>query len=125
MPSSDPSTASSRDGIEEEFEVTHPFHPLYGERFRLVSRWKNWGGDRVLFEDGEGRGRSVPTAWTSVAPRDPFAAISEGRSLFRTEDLLALVAVVDRLLVPEGKCKEDFADIVKINTSTMLDDMEI
>jgi Family of unknown function (DUF5372) len=78
----------------QAFKVTHPFHPLFGQHFGLISRWRNWGGDRVLFEDSEGRVRSLPTAWTSVAVPDPFVSVSAGRSYFRTEDLLALVSLI-------------------------------
>src|SRR5205823_1913533 len=85
-PSRRPSTAQDGHAEPQAFEVTHPFHPLLGQRFPLVSRWRNWGGDRVLFEDG-GRVRSLPTAWTSIADPDPFVAVSAGRSFFRIQDL--------------------------------------
>jgi hypothetical protein len=84
----------------------------------LVTRWRNWGGDRVLFEDGEGRVRSIPTAWTSIAGPDPFVTLSAGRSLFRLEDVLALAALVALLeeeSVSEMRCKEDSAGYVKMN----------
>ena len=90
----EPSTARDGDDGAEEFEVTHPFHPLHGERFALVSRWKNWGGDRVLFRDRKGRARSLPTAWTSVAPADPFVVLAAGRSFFRVADLLTLLVLI-------------------------------
>jgi hypothetical protein len=96
-------------------EVTHPFHPLSGKRFRLVARWRRWGGDRVLFEDPERGVRSVPTAWTSVAETDPYVAMSAGRSLFRTEDLIALATLVEGLCRADG-CKGDSAETVKKTT---------
>jgi hypothetical protein len=51
----------------------------------------------VLFEDGEGCVRSLPTAWTTVAVADPFVVLSAGRSFFRVEDLLSLVPLVKGL----------------------------
>ncbi|MHB1905125.1 MAG: DUF5372 family protein, partial [Ferrimicrobium sp.] len=27
--------------------MTHPFHPLAGQEFDLISRKRNWGEDRV------------------------------------------------------------------------------
>lgn len=95
--------------------ITHPFHPLSGKRFSLISRWKNWGGDRVLFEDDEGRVRSLPTGWTSLGEVDPYVTISAGRSLFRVDDLIALAALVKGLSPPRG-CKGDSAGIVMENT---------
>ena len=36
----------------------------------------------------------MPTAWTSVSARRVFETISAGRSHFRVEDLLQLVALI-------------------------------
>ena len=38
--------------------------------------------------------RSLPAAWTDGDGIDAFVALAAGRSLFRVEDLLALVALV-------------------------------
>jgi hypothetical protein len=38
----------------------------------------------------------MPTTWTSAAVVDPFVALSAGRALFRTEDLLALAVLIAR-----------------------------
>jgi hypothetical protein len=37
------------------FEITHPFHPLHGNSFVLVSRRLNWGEDRVMYFDANKR----------------------------------------------------------------------
>ncbi|MEW6275701.1 MAG: DUF5372 family protein [Bacillota bacterium] len=76
------------------FQVTHPYHPLCGQEFELVTYRQNWGEDRVFFHDREGRLRSIPASWTSVGAIDPFVAVSAGRSFFRVEDLLALIALL-------------------------------
>ncbi len=73
----------------------------------------------MLFEDGEGRVRSLPTAWTSVAGPDPFVTVSAGRSFFRIEDLLALVALVEELMPRRGGRKVDSAALVKRNTPSL------
>jgi hypothetical protein len=80
-----------------------------------VARWRNWGGDRVLFEDEGGRVRSLPTAWTSIASPDPFVTVSAGRSLFRIPDLLAVVELIRRLAVCASRCKGDSAAFGKEN----------
>ena len=77
--------------------MVHPFHPLYGQEFELITYRNNWGEDRVFFHDSDGRLRSMPASWTSVAAPDPFVAMAAGRALFRVEDLLALVALLRRL----------------------------
>jgi hypothetical protein len=77
-------------GEAETFQVTHPFHPLSGKIFELVTCRHNWGEERVYFQDDAGRLRSLPLAWTSPAPEDPFVSLAAGRSAFRVTDLLEL-----------------------------------
>jgi hypothetical protein len=72
----------------------------------------------VLFEDGEGCVRSLPTAWTTVAVADPFVVLSAGRSFFRVEDLLSLVPLVKGLSTSQPICKADSA--VDVNRITSL-----
>ena len=76
--------------------ITHPFHPLHGREFVLVERRNAWGEERVCFHDDAGRLRRLPAAWTSAAAPNAFEALSAGRSHFRVEDLLRLVALIAR-----------------------------
>ena len=61
-----------------------------------MDRRKTWGEDRVYFHDDTGRLRRLPAGWTSVAAASPFEVMSAGRSHFRVEDLLQLVALIAR-----------------------------
>ena len=54
----------------------------------------NWGEDRVMFFDAQGQLRSLPAAWTDVDPPDAFSDAAAGRSFFRADDLLTLVALI-------------------------------
>ena len=74
--------------------ITHPFHPLHGQRFVYLTSRRNWGEDRVYFHDAAGHLRSVPATWTDVVPPEPFVAVAAGRALFRPDDLLAMVALI-------------------------------
>ncbi len=47
----------------------------------------------MYYDDGQ-RLQSLPLAWTSLAPTDPFEVVAAGRALFRTDTLLRLVAVL-------------------------------
>ena len=68
----------------------------------MVGFTHTWGEHRVFFrKPGDQRIYSVPAGWTDVEEPDAFAAIAAGRSLFRVDDLLALVALVDEL----GQCR--------------------
>ena len=88
------------------FTVTHPFHPLRGQTFELLTYRFNWGEDRVMYVGSSGRTRSLPVAWTSVAPIDPFVSVAAGRAVFRLEDLLALTALI-RDVRPSARESED------------------
>ncbi len=77
--------------------MTHPFHPLYGRTFVLVTCRHNWGEDRVYYHDNAGGLHSLPTAWTSVACADPFVSLAAGRSAFRVTDLLELSRLLESL----------------------------
>jgi len=55
----------------------------------------NWSEERVYFRNGPGRLASIPLVWTSLSAPDPFVELSDGRALFRCEDLLALVRFLD------------------------------
>ncbi len=47
---------------------------------------------------------SIPVSWTSLRRVDDFEPVASGRSLLRTDDLVALREVVDSVLAPtEGR----------------------
>ena len=77
--------------------MTHPFHPLRGREVELVTYKKAWGEDRVFYRDAAGQLRHLPVEWTSAAPVDPFKEVAAGRCRFRTEDLLQLADLLDKV----------------------------
>jgi len=85
------------------FEITHAFHPQRGTRFPVATRRQNWGEDRLMYCDGQGRLRSILTSWTSLAAADAFAQASGGRSWFRPDDLLRLAALLGELSAGRGR----------------------
>lgn len=75
--------------------ITHPFHPLAGQQFSLVAQRLAWGEARVFFHDpATARVRSLPTAWTDLAPPDPFVQLAAGRAILRLRDLQALARLL-------------------------------
>lgn len=76
--------------------MTHPFHPLFGREFRLVTYRQNWGEDRVYFHGDAGQLTALPARWTSVFTSDPFAVLSAGRSPFCFAQLLELVRMIQQ-----------------------------
>jgi hypothetical protein len=81
---------------EGRFRITHPFHPLRGVEYELVTRKLTWGEDRVFYYDPSGKLKSLLTNVTDVASQDAFDRISAGRSAFRADDLLELRRLFDR-----------------------------
>ncbi|HBW24139.1 MAG: hypothetical protein A2X70_00040 [Alphaproteobacteria bacterium GWC2_42_16] len=78
--------------------MTHPFHPLYGKRFALVTRKQTWGEDRVTYFDQDRKLCSMLTSWTNLADTDYFLQASAGRSWFRVDDLVNLNMMLKTLL---------------------------
>ncbi|HRJ25521.1 MAG TPA: DUF5372 family protein, partial [Thauera sp.] len=95
-PSNEQPTARDAVGGQEVFQVTHPFHPLFGREFVLIERRNAWGEERVYFHDDTGRVRRLTAAWTNAVAPDPFERVSAGRSHFRVDHLLHLVALIAR-----------------------------
>jgi hypothetical protein len=60
----------------------------------LVSRRQNWGEDRVMFFDAQGRLCSILASWTNLAEEELFTRASAGRSWFRPDDLMQLSVLV-------------------------------
>ena len=91
------STAPDCHGEQRRVRVTHPFHPLFGQGFDLLTYRNTWGEDRAYFHDHNGRLLHLPARWTDLLEPDPFVVISAGRSCFRLADLLALRRLIDEL----------------------------
>jgi hypothetical protein len=81
---------------QSRFRITHPFHPLRGAEYELVTRKLTWGEDRVFYYDQAGALKSFLSNVTDVVPEDAFEHVSAGRSAFRADDLLELHRLIDR-----------------------------
>jgi hypothetical protein len=62
----------------------------------MVARQRNWGEDRVLYYDADGRLKSFLANLTDLYPIDSFTRFSEGRSAFRVDDLVELRELFNR-----------------------------
>jgi hypothetical protein len=81
--------------------VTHPFHPLYGQQFEILTCRYHWGEYRVTFYDAADHVRGLPATWTSIVPPDPAVVLASGRAAFRVADLLHLSQLIHRIEEPE------------------------
>ena len=80
------------------FTITHPFHPLIGQKFVLSTRRLNWGEDRVMYHDHAGKLCSLPTSWTSERDSDAFNEVSAESCWFRIDDLQELATLLETLV---------------------------
>ena len=88
------------------FRITHPFHPLCGAEYELVTREHGWGVDWVFYYAAGGKLKSLSSNLTDAIARDAFDRISAGRSAFRIDDLLDLHRLIDSHHKP-GKGTQD------------------
>jgi hypothetical protein len=89
------STTPDNTNGEHCFTITHPFHPLSGQTFPLLSQRFAWGEERVFFSDPQTHQvRSLPQAWTSLALPDPFLVVAAGKTVLRFSDLQQLAQLL-------------------------------
>jgi hypothetical protein len=82
--------------------ITHPFHPLCGQSFEVVSRSAHWGEDRVIYRASNGTLPTIAAAFTDAELPDVFRRIAAGRAAFRTADLIALGALFQQIAKRRG-----------------------
>ena len=90
-------TVSTAGCPDEVVRISHPFHPLNGQKIDVVAHRAQWGETRVYYRDRLGHRASLPTCWTSLAAEDPYITAGAGRSHFRVPDLIDLVALLEDL----------------------------
>ncbi|WP_201360155.1 DUF5372 family protein [Dictyobacter formicarum] len=89
------STTPDNSSSEHCFTITHPFHPLCGQSFPLLSQRVARGEERVFFSHPQTQEmRSLPLAWTSLALPDPFLVVADGNAVLRLKDLQQLVQLL-------------------------------
>ena len=91
------STASHQSLDNKTFRIIHPFHPYRNIEFEIDHVKRIAYESRVFFFNTKGRKSSVPLNWTDIGPKDPFVVVSAGRSLYRVEDLLGLVRLIEEI----------------------------
>ena len=77
--------------------IAHPFHPLRGETFDVISRSPHWGEERVVYRAADGTLPTIAVSLTDLAAPDLFQQIGEGRAAFRIVDLQRLVSILDQI----------------------------
>ena len=78
-------------------DITHPFHPLHGQRYKILKSRQVSGKDTLILEDPNGGTFAVDRDWTNMA--DPCPAIEQGqpRPILDHKALLKLAILVQEL----------------------------
>jgi hypothetical protein len=83
--------------------VIHPYHPLCGREFKLVTYRHDWGEDRVFYLDDSGKVVCIPASWTSARVPDPYLELPAEPVLFRVPDLQQLLQMVKQIDALNGR----------------------
>jgi hypothetical protein len=77
--------------------ITHPYHPLRGQRFPVLKIHRIGGVDTVILRGTSGGTFAVPLAWTDRAEPSPWQTIGKSPPLFSAQSLASLVELLDLL----------------------------
>jgi hypothetical protein len=81
--------------------ITHPFHPLAGQRFAILKVRKIAGQDVLSLFDEKRGSLTMPRAWTDQAEPCPFAGLPEAAPRLDVRCLLKLHELVQASLKNE------------------------
>ncbi|MFC1612075.1 DUF5372 family protein [Myxococcota bacterium] len=88
------STALDDSEVSDWAEITHPFHPLRGQRFPVLKSRKYAERD-LLSLKGSHRGTVVvPRDWTDKADPDPYSGLERPAPILSFEHLCQLADLV-------------------------------
>jgi hypothetical protein len=74
--------------------ITHPFHPLRGQRFEVLKPRQVAGTETLIVRDGERGSFSIARDWTDWGNPEPDAGLSTSACKLAFEPLIALVALI-------------------------------
>jgi Family of unknown function (DUF5372) len=88
-------------------EITHPFHPLKGQRFLVLKERRVGGVDTLVLRHAERGSFSVAKQWTDRATPSPYEALGIRAGRLDVPCLLDLVILAEQLA---ERCKKDLAN---------------
>ena len=78
-------------------EITHPFHPHKGQRFRILKIRQISGIESLSLKGTSGGSFAVNIEWTDQAKPSASSSLSIADSIFNSESLLALVELTEKI----------------------------
>ena len=82
-------------------EVTHPYHPLHGQRFPILKTRRVLGVETLIVRGTTDGTYALAREWTDQADPSPYSSV-EGLH-HRFDCLLALAELIRKLDSPEKK----------------------
>jgi hypothetical protein len=76
-------------------EITHPFHPLRGQRFAILKTRRVSGVETLSLRSEFGGPNSVPREWTDRAEPSPYEALQIGALILEWGCLLELAELLE------------------------------
>lgn len=77
--------------------ITHPFHPLRGQRFEVLKTRRAGGIDTLLLRHAERGSYAIARDWTDWSLSEPVAMVQEPVHRLAAQSLLEMAAVVAEL----------------------------
>jgi len=78
-------------------EITHPYHPLLGEKFPIINKKQIGGIDTLFLKGSPGGTFPIPLDWTDQAPPPPYKILNMKPPILKVECLLKLMDIIDNL----------------------------
>ncbi|WP_322787997.1 DUF5372 family protein [Paraburkholderia nodosa] len=77
-------------------EIRHPFHPLRGQRFRVLKQRRVGGVDTLILHEATRGSFAVPVPWTDRARPEAYERLGSPRRL-NLDTLCELVEMIELL----------------------------
>jgi len=87
-------------------EISHPFHPLKGQRFLVLKERRVAGVDTLILRNTERGSFAVAREWTDRASPCPYEALGTTPGRLDILFLLDLITLVEQLA---GRSQKDLA----------------
>jgi Family of unknown function (DUF5372) len=96
-------TALSSSKLSGWVEITHPFHPLRGQRFEILTYKSTATGAVLTLKGPPGNFLIVPLEWTDAAPPRPFKTGDPGTPILDAWLLLKSCEIVEAVSQRESE----------------------
>ena len=84
-------------------EILHPYHPLRGQRFRVLKERRVAGVDTLILRDVERGSFGIAREWTDWRNPSPYELLGLPPRRLDAESFFDLIALLEQLISQEQK----------------------